>query len=329
MLDASPKWGAKNTPAELVPLNEIDSRPEAMRRCIGPLTTLGAITVIEAFRNSTDFNALQNQSHDRTPQQLIDTFNVFNIIDHLSPRYTGRQQRIFERHTYYGARAPVLREALSNQASLLQIAFIPGICDNLGVNPEDLPEVSNILRREDANRSIRSLSFSANAAYEGSLFSAPIHRRTKSTSVLENLQMSFIKYSGEEKIPADLKEPISATELFRVDEEGQIRPSLRAIKILRMYLKLDNAEKIKNNGLKDSSPLNVNQSIGCPASLKTVKMLPDDLTELQMDEITKGTNPIASYCAETQELTILRSPITEFNYLVADYLSPSSLSSVE
>lgn len=335
---------------ELSPLINLafsqESRPEAMERCIGPLTALDSISLIDSFRKSVEFASLANRfstvKNSNNSLGLEDiTLETFNTVSnfaqtelkmplHHSMRTSDRefltlksQDQIFSNFTFWGKnRRATMNEALMTQSYLLGTIFIPGLCKVLNINPVSKIGVSKILRRDDVFLAMRSLSFSANGAWEGSNFNAKT-KLDKSDTLLSP-QKTLSAYSTHTiKLTEDMLNRVTAEQLFEVTDQGLVKASFLAVKILRSYMKADNQSQIANNDSKDASPGRINQSRGCPISIKSVRMHPDDLTEKQTECLTQGSNPIARYDSDQGIFTLLRNPIAEFNHLVADILDPT------
>jgi hypothetical protein len=313
------------TPVEreqLVPLDQISLRQEAMARCIGPITVLDTLHALDNARaEEGEFSVkvlsyTNNMSVLYRPKLLVTLAN--NLRDTLGYQsnisnsevqdgLTTTQKRLLERFTFNKTLPAIMRESVRDTGMILDRWALPGY---LAVKNEyhtddprqayqarthyetvALSHLFSALRADDFKKIMRSMSFSANGAY-GSM-SGPD-------------QDVFKRISSELKgrVDADIIQPICLYNVCEKKPNGEITLSTPVIRLLRAYLK-------DENRLADQYQDSTSGSIGCPASMKDAKVHIDDFTEEQWELLTKGENPIAHYDKPKQKLTILRKPIDE------------------
>lgn len=324
---------------ELVPLEEIQNRPEVMERCFGPVFALGAISVFDAYRKQglqIDREWLTTPSVEMTLSLPYGITNIGHTMENSMKGYGDfqdalaatapedrrkiqTQKQLIDRFMFYGAESLTtsMRVSIHDQTHLLGKIILPGV-----LSKRELPitnvSVCKILRSEELDRICKSLSFSANGAWATpSMISVD--------NILQTPQTELQQYAmAHGDLEHELLTPINLSRMFKMSEKsGQVVVSDIAVKVLRKYMKLDNTHGITNNDSnKISSPGRLNGSRGCPASIKSIRMRLDDLTQHQMERLIGGDNPIASYDEGEQIFTLLRSPITELNLLFSDILNP-------
>lgn len=320
-------------PRELVPLHAIESRREAMERCIGPLSTLGVFRAIEEFRANQDPEVFTDETPpdeikiNKLHAYLVSKFSSGDKKDEdvvlIAP--TPEQVRLFKDFTFYGdSISSTIADTLENQIELTKGIVLPAlVAAHHGIDKvKEIPELTGrqkatLLRSDDCARVLRSMSFSANGAYENP-------DRIAQDDVLYHPQESLRRmHDYGEDINEELLRKVDITQLCVKHPDGSIHLSPRAVQILRLFMKFDNQFQVRNNQRDlGPTPRRVNGSRGCPASIKTVPMLPEDLTDYQYQHLTTGNSPIASYDQERREFTLLRSPLVEFSHLVADLIYP-------
>lgn len=327
---------------ELVPLSEIQNRAEAMERCFAPIIALGTISIFDAYRRN-EGPRIDNESIlflDNPNDQLWlprvitytgltlenslpgygDIQHALDIRDDEDKSKIQAQKELINKYMFYGAESLgiSLHVSLHDQATMLGRLILPTVLD-LKEQPHTAGSTAELLKSDELDKICKSLSFSANGAWADVL-------TLSSENVMLTTQSLLREYAHKHGgIEEDLLKPISLQEMFkRSEKSGEIVVSDIVVKILRKYMRLDNERSIVNNGSHAGAPSRLNGSRGCPASIKSVRMLPDDLTESQMQRLTAGENPIAKYDEGEKMFTLLRSPITEYNHLIADILSPKS-----
>lgn len=308
-------------PKVLVPLDQATPRIEAIERCIAPLTALGVIGTLDDFRQSPaypDLDRLESLGNSLVESAAIKVVGWASAPDSFTQKVapTPGQAKLFRQYTYEQNIRHTANDSVNHQAKLLSSIILPGVLTVKGEAPTRT-NIVDLLRSPELSRICRSMSFSGNGAL---VLSGAENALLFAQKALRRHQPQ----DSSSRIDHTLLNPRTAAELFELDADGAAKLSFDAIRILRKYMELDNKEGIVHGptgGYIDGAPERLRGSRGCPASIKSVRMRPDDLTDEQLLLLTTGVNPIATYDPTQQKFTLLRSPIDELNYIIAGILT--------
>lgn len=244
--------------------------------------------------------------------------------------------------------ASVLEATIAAQSSIVASVALPGYlaekyrCRNsqqlLHVfNTISVQEIIDIMRDERFLKDIKSMSFAPNGTYFMSVdrdtVPLPPSDRTEADQgyILEYEVEHFGKGNrfhaidvgtqraierNEPKTLENIETEFSVYDIYVEQDDGRVVLDPQFIKYIRTAVRLES--KYRGNG-ESLTP-----TLGCPAALSRIKLQPSDFTTHQVAQLTSGEDPVMSYSAEDQALTILRNPIDELHKLHIDTLEKFS-----
>ncbi len=312
---------------DLAPLGEINDRVPAAERCIGPLMTLAAFQHIDFIRNERFEYALhENAEYADVLSGMPDTSSLIVPAEFLGRKLgaeeflrqssrrikslqtsnlSAEQSRLFSK--YSSAGTDIIRglsDSLSTQGVIIGKIALPAYLQALG--RDEFAEndiVVPTLRNDDFGSILKSLSFGANGTY------SPDNLPDGAGNVFLGISAK-LKAHGVQPVPV-----INVSTLCYRTKEGNVSLTPEAVRLLRIYLRLDNKDQLYH-----PSGTSFSGSRGCPVSIKTVSVREDDFTDQQWDGLLGGDNPIASFDYPTSKLKLKRNAITEYTHLIADVL---------
>lgn len=333
---------------EFTPLAEINTRQEAMSRCIGPLTTIAAIRNIDHIQSG--ISMLPEYAHMLQSGAMTDPFTRAGItMEDSTPLDIARksvihavraqnqskdvvvfdeqQQNLFDWYTHTQNMRKLIDETFEGQAYITSGLALPAyIACKYGLAVEEIGEVFGDMpgmeqvenmRDPDFAETLNKLSISCNGSY-----ATVIHRASDGQLRHTNILQSNKYNNWLRKNKMDAHITIDIDEVCVQTADG-ITVSPKMLHILSTLMQHDNEFSFINHGNRTAG------STGCPARKQYTKNHPDDFTPEQWRQLTEGDNPIATYRPDIQRLEILRNPITEFNTLLADACEITAGVSVE
>lgn len=321
---------------ELVSLEEITTRQEAMARCIGPLATLATIEIIDrahARFGDSLATTLARSTLTRFGEEGIremplwcigrsknDAFllsDIDGIIQPLQANLTFEQAIILNKYTYQRVLPLIVDESMRTTGTIIDEHALPGYFAAASVveygtgeevraayKSASYARLGHYMKRDDFMDMLRSLSFTANGGLTN-VYNTPSDTFAR---VQTRIRQALIPVQDP-----SLLQPIGLHELCVKKPEGTISLAPKVVKLLRTFMRLDNEFNIHNTQYDTT-----HGSIGCPASMKSVRVREDDFTDEQWSRLTEGENPVASYDPASKTLTMLRKPINELTKVYAD-----------